>query len=678
MKSKKKIIDVAPLTRISLSGNQTFSYLYDEEIKNGSLVSIPLFRRKVEGIVLKNRSNFLREGNIELKNIEKIIELDFLNKNQLLLAEFMADYYFSSLGTVLKLFVPKRVKARNSQLAIRNSQLEAVKKIILTKEQSAAVKKITKKNNLPAGRQDRQFLLFGPAGSGKTEVYINSILALRKQNFDFQFLILLPEIMLVPQAIQRYGAYFKKEEIAVVNSKISKGKLFDYWQKVKSGEIKIIIGSRMALFLPFKKLGLIAVDEEQDISFKQWDMNPRYDGRKVVEKLAEIHEAKIVFGSATPRVETFFKAEKKEYHLVKLPPLRIPEVKFSSPDVFLADMRKERWKNRDGQSNLSCISKKLQFEIAYILKNKLQAIIFVNRQGMSNFSVCVDCKTVLRCPNCDRSLVYDNEGFYACLHCSYKTSIIPQCSKCGGVSFKNIGLGTQKVEREITNFFASARIARADSQTMKKAGAEEKIYQDFSLGKIDILIGTQMISKGWDLPNVALIGIIDADNLLAQPDFLASERAFQHIAQLAGRTNRPNALFKGTVVIQTFNPENYFFKSVLENNIENFFKKELSERENLLFPPFGKIIQLIFQDNNLEKVNKECKKIYDSLKKITNENVKVSEAHLPLVPKIRGRFRKQIILKIGQKQKNIPNEITKIIKHLASNWIIDVDPISIA
>jgi primosomal protein N' (replication factor Y) (superfamily II helicase) len=676
MQTGKKIIDVVPLTRLPLSGNQVFSYFSQNTIARGSLVSISLFKREVEGIVWQSRPDFPKLGKIQIKNIKEIIAEDFLDEKQLALAEFMADYYFSSLGSVLKLFVPKRTKSRNPQPITYNPQSLVKNEIVLTKEQQIAVDKITKKDNRQSPIANRQFLLFGPAGSGKTEVYINSILKLRQQNPAFQFLILLPEIMLVPQAIERYGMHFKSEEIAVINSKLSKGKLFVYWQKIKSGEIKLIIGSRMAIFLPFQKLGLIVIDEEQDISFKQWDMHPRYDARRVAEKLSEIHQSRLLFGSATPRVETYFKAKNKKGTLLKLPFLNLPKVKFFSPDIFLADMRKEKWKNWNGQSNSSCLSRKLQAEISYALKNKLQSLLFINRQGMSNFSVCNDCKTVLKCSHCERALIYDKGGFYKCLHCNYKSSILPECSHCQGSSFKNIGLGTQKVEKETAELFPSARIARIDNQTMQKSGSEEKIFKDFSAGKIDILIGTQMISKGWDLPNLALVGIIDADNLLHSPDFLASEKAFQDIMQLVGRTNRPGAVFRGMAVIQTFNPENYLLKTVLEKKTENFLEQELTERKALVYPPFGKIIKLIFQDYTPEKVEKAVQSVSASLQKIISAEIKISEGHAPLVSKIRGRYRKQIILKLRQTE--LPTELLKIIKQLPANWIVDVDPIGIA
>jgi primosomal protein N' (replication factor Y) len=316
----------------------------------------------------------------------------------------------------------------------------------------------------------------------------------------------------------------------------------------------------------------------------------------------------------------------------------------------------------------------LKAEIAYALKNKLQTILFVNRQGMSAFSVCTDCKTVLKCPRCERALVYQNSGSYHCVHCSHKTSIIPQCPNCKGISFQNIGLGTQKIEREISALFPSARIARADSQSMKNRNAQENLYRKFMDQKIDILIGTQMISKGWDLPSLALIGIIDGDNLLSLPDFSASEQSFQLIMQIAGRVNRPGAKFPGLVFLQTFAPEQAFFKLVAEKNIEKFYTEEIEERKSLQFPPFGRLIKLTFQDYNKNKVASETNRIYEKLKAQGKKSHGISEPRDAFVPNIRGRWRKQLLLKING---SIPKDLEKNLKSLPNGWIIDINPITI-
>ncbi|MDP1620370.1 MAG: primosomal protein N', partial [bacterium] len=417
----------------------------------------------------------------------------------------------------------------------------------------------------------------------------------------------------------------------------------------------------------------IVVDEEQDMSYKQWDMNPRYDARTVAGKLAELHKSKIIFGSATPSVETYQQTLGQEFALVEIPHLKIPgapEKDYDGPEILIVDLKKEKW-----EKNHSPISRKLRSEIAYALKNKLQVILFINRQGMSSFSICAGCKTVLKCPRCEKALIYDNSGAYKCTSCTYRTSITPECSKCRGIAFQNIGLGTQKIEREISGMFASARIARMDNQTMKVPSAQEKIYYDFAEGKIDILIGTQMLTKGWDLPNVALIGIIDADNMLAIPDFSVNSRAFQNIVQVAGRSNRPHARFRGMVIIQTFNPLQELFRFAAERDFKRFFEKEIKERGDLSLPPFGKLIKLVFQDYDKKKVFREADRVYGILAEIDDMAVSISEPQDSFVANVRGRYRKQIIIKL--KNKTVTERIRAILSNLPAGWIIDVDPISI-
>lgn len=686
--NNKYILDVVPLTRIPLTRNQSFSYLHETKLPVGTLVSVPLFRRKVEGIVIGVRDDFHRLGNIELKSVEKVLEENFLTEKQIELAKFISEYYISPLGIVLKNFVPKRVKARslklvNSNLNETNNTKESIK---LTAEQKNAVKKITN-YELPITK----YLLFGPSGSGKTEVYIHSILEMRKKDKDLQFLILLPEKTLTPQALERYGQYFLAEEIVTISSNISEGLLYSNWKKIRSGEAKIIIATRKGAFYPFGKLGLVVVDEEQDISHKNWDMSPRYDARRLAEELGKLHNCPVVFGSATPRVESYWRAINKECKLLKLPYLKESKLKlvnsnleknmesnllitnYQLPVTEIVDMKKERWQNlpRRQAGNYSCISKKLKAEIEFALKYGQQVILFINRQGMSSFSICESCKTVLKCPKCERALVYDKKGEYRCVHCSYKTSITPKCEKCRGIVFKNVGLGTQKVEREIENLFPGAKIARIDSQAAREKGYAEKVYENFSERKTDILIGTQMITKGWDLPSVSLVGIIDADNMLTLPDFRTNEIFFQNLTQVAGRVGRPGSKFRGTVVIQTYQPENRLIKAVCERNYEAFFEAEIGERQALSYPPFAKIVKLVFQDIFLKKVLVETDRVYKVLKNVPN--IKISEPAEPFVPNVRGRHRRQIIVKF---KKDMPEKLKAELEKLGSGWIIDVDPIS--
>jgi primosomal protein N' (replication factor Y) len=380
---------------------------------------------------------------------------------------------------------------------------------------------------------------------------------------------------------------------------------------------------------------------------------------------------------------------KEDLNLLGLPPLNLEEERrkkkeesedektrtscfFLPTSFYVVDMRKERWKVRGQAVNYSCISKKLKSEITYALKNKLQTILLINRQGMSSFSVCTNCKTVLNCPKCERALVYDKAGYYVCVHCAYKSSITPHCSHCQGINFQNIGLGTQKVEREINNLFPGARVARLDSQSARSGNFQESVYRDFSRHKIDILIGTQMISKGWDLPSVSLVGIIDTDNMLSVPDFSTSEKAFQNIVQVSGRVARPGSRYPGVVIIQTYHPENDIIKFASERNYGAFLEKELSDRRSFDYPPFGRLVKLVFQNYKKENVSQETAKIYQILEPL--KNIKVTEAQDSFVPNIRGRHRMQIIIKIPDE---IPLELKNELKKLGQGWIIDVDPVSV-
>ena len=665
-KKAQFILSVVPLVKIPLVREQFFYYLANKKLPAGTVVSIPFSRKTISGVVIESKSDFSRSGGMVLKKIEKVLEKSFLTAEQLELAKYISEYYFASLGIVLKSFVIKSPIAKSKKFALTTGK-KIEPPITLTLEQKKAVALISKTNPKKIASSHKPFLLFGPAGAGKTEVYIHSIIELKKQNPENQFLILVPEKTLTPQALERYGAYFNPQEIALLSSNLSAGEFFANWSRIGSGEAKIIIGTRIAVFAPFKKLSLIVIDEEQDMSFKSWDMSPRYDARTVAEKLAKIHKCKIVFGSATPRVESFYQTVIGEIQLLELPPLKLEKLTQPPMETILVDMKKERWIH-----NYSCISKKLKSEIAYALKNHLQIILFINRQGMSAFSVCDACKTVLRCPQCDRALIYGNTGEYRCASCNYHAPVIPECSKCKKIIFRNIGLGTQKVEKEVANLFPEAKILRIDAQNAKAKDFQQKAYQKFSTGEFDILIGTQMITKGWDLPRVALVAVIDADNLLTFPSWNTGEKAYADLVQLSGRVARPGARFPGVVIMQTYHPENKFLTAVAEKNYFSFYQKELADREALNYPPFGRIAKLTFQDYTKKKVDAETKAVFEQLVAFKN-GLQITEPQEAFVSKVRGRFRKQLIIKFNL---TLPEEAQKILHALPAGWIIDIDPVS--
>lgn len=654
-------VEVAPLTSIPLTRSQVFTYTSDESIRSGALVSIPFARRTLQGVVtaaypFEERPQALRR--FTLKPIHTVLNPDYLTVEQIALAGFLSQEYFTSLGRCFVHFTPESARSRKHSAETLVDL--AAQDVQLTKEQKAALKIINASENKPV-------YLFGPASSGKTEVYMRAIDAVLKKNQ--QALVLVPELTLLPQDQERYSRHFGKDAVAVLHSQLAPGVFFETWEKIRRGDVKVILGTRQALFVPFLKLGMVVVDEEQDDAYKQWDMSPRYDARSVAEELARLHGARLVFGSATPSIERYHKTETGEMFLATLPPL--PWQPAYSIDV--ANMCFERSKK-----NRSLLSAQMVMEIGFALKYSHQVVLFINRQGNSAFSLCDQCKTVVRCPDCDRALVYDaHQGHYHCLHCRHKSSSFPTCVSCGGMEFKSFGIGTQKVEREILKQFPQARILRIDRQTMSRRGAQEKVYRDFSQGKADILIGTQMSTKGWDLPGVTLVGIIDADSLFAFPDFKTDEKAFQSIVQASGRMARIGSRMSGKAIVQTFHPENPAIASAQTRDFTTFSRQLKEQRQDLRYPPFGRLIKIVFQDADLKKAEKEATKAYRALTEVveTLPQGRVLPPFDPLVSKARGKYRKYIIIRLLPGP--IPQELSSVLRRLAGTWSIDVDPINL-
>lgn len=645
--TKNTIIDVIPLTRMSLARQQSFSYLHSEKVPFGSLVSVPLFRREVRGITIANRDDFFRFGNIKLKKINKILDEKLITEKQLELAEFISNYYICPLGIVLKFFVTKKTKSKNKKQETENKEL---KKIKLTMNQRLAVNSILKNN---------ETLLI--CGNEKVEIYlelINKIIESEKQ-----VLLLVPEVPLAYQALDAIKEYFNEKNITLFHSKLTGGELYANYQKIKSGEAKIIIGTRQASFAPFEKLGLIIVDEEQDISYKQWDMNPRYSAVKAAEELSRLYDAKLLFSSAAPSIENYYNINKK--HITKNTACNKTEI---------IDLRKEGW-NKDGKKKKDIlISKRLEAEIGWTLKNNKQTFLFVNRRGMSNFSICTNCKEVFRCPRCERALIYDRDGSYRCLHCNFKTDIFAKCPKCKGTEFRNIGTGNQAVEREIKKMFSSAKTKLVDFESLKNKNDQQKLFKDIKDKKYDILIGTQTALKGWDIPHLSLIGVVNADEFINFTDFNSDERSFQTLIKIAEKIKNNKY---GKLIIQTYNTEHPVIKVIAEPNLEKFYDEELQQRKSLKYPPFYRIIKLIMHTQSSAKMEKESSFIFGRLEILSqeNKNISIFEPFIPKLSKIRDKFRKQIIIKLSSRE--IPKELEKTLKNLGSDWIIDIDPINV-
>lgn len=527
---------------------------------------------------------------------------------------------------VKKGFVRKGVEkvSRNPfvhKIGVKSVDLE------LTNEQQLAYNSI---------KNSGEYLLYGITGSGKTEIYLQLIEKMLKQGKSS--IMLVPEISLTPQTIDRFIARFGEEEIAVLHSKLSTGERFDEWNKIKDGKAKIIIGARSAIFAPAQNLGLIVIDEEHDESY-QSEASPRYDSIEVAEYLCNKFNIPLVLGSATPSMREFYKAKMGKINLLTLSKRANNS---TLPKVEIVDLRDEL-----ANGNKTMISYKLQEEIKKNIETKKQTILYFNRRGFSSFLMCQDCGHTFKCDRCDITLTYHKvENKLKCHYCGEEYQIPRECPQCGSKNIKYIGAGTQKLEEQIKEMFPMASTIRMDIDTVSKKNSHEIILDKFRQENINILIGTQMVVKGHHFPNVTLVGAIFADTSLNIGDFRANERTFQTLTQVAGRAGRGND--EGRVIIQTFNPENYAIQYSKTQNYDLFYSTEIGIRKQLKYPPFCDIIAIALTGNNEKNLVTFSKNIHMYLRdRVIKEKFGVllySPVQCPIY-KIKDKYRMRILIK---------------------------------
>lgn len=482
-------------------------------------------------------------------------------------------------------------------------------------------------------------LLHGVTSSGKTEIYvklIEEIIAQKKQ-----VLYMLPEIALTTQLISRLQKYFG-EKISVFHSKFSVNERVEVWRNVlnEAPKAQVVIGARSSLFLPFKNLGLVVVDEEHEPSFKQFNPAPRYNARDSAIVLAHLHSAKLIMGSATPSMESFHNAQTGKYGLVTLAK-RYGNVQM--PEMELVDIReKNKRKQMTGH-----FSDRLLEEMREVLKNGEQVILFQNRRGYSPVVECTTCGVSPQCPNCDVSLTFHQfKNQLRCHYCGYQMAMMQSCMACGSQTLDTKGFGTEQIETELKSLFPDYSIARMDQDTTKGKHSYSKLIDALENEEIDILVGTQMLAKGLDFRNIGLVGVMNADTLLNFPDFRAHERSFQLLLQVAGRAGRTQK--RGKVLIQTFNPYHQILKQVSVNDYEGMYKEQLQERYQFKYPPYYRIIKIEFKDKNLSRVQKASTWYGQALELRFKENVLGPEA--PPIGRIRNQFIINILIKIPKSQ----------------------------
>lgn len=502
--------------------------------------------------------------------------------------------------------------------------------IELNEEQQSVVNTITDDLN---NEIHKTYMLFGVTGSGKTEVYVKIIKEVVKNGK--QAIVLIPEISLTYQTVKYFRNYFG-DRVTIINSRLSEGEKYDQFMKAKNGEVDVVIGPRSALFAPFERLGLIIIDEEHENSYKS-DYPPKYHARETAIKRAELENASVVLGSATPSVESYSRALRGEYKLL--------ELKNRAGNGLLAETSVVDLREELKKGNRSVISNELAYDIEDRLKKHQQIMLFINKRGYNSIVSCRSCGETIKCPHCDVSLTKHNNGVLMCHYCGFQMKQPTTCPSCKSKLIGGFGAGTQKVEEEIKKLFPNARLLRMDRDTTTKKNSHEEILEKFSDGKADILIGTQMIVKGHDFSNVTLVGIILADLTLFSNDYRAGERTFDLITQAAGRSGRGS--LPGKVVIQTYKPEHYAIKAAAAQNYKEFFYSEESYRSIMKYPPECNMMVVLMTAGDEEYLIKRADEICEYTKNISgkDENMIIIGPSAPVISKIKDIYRRVVYIK---------------------------------
>ncbi len=561
------------------------------------------------------------------------------------------------------LVVIEKVEVRRDPLAHRDFETAIPPK--LTPVQKAAWEQI--REGLHTGGQT--FLLHGITGSGKTEIYLRALQETIAQGK--KGIVMVPEIALTPQTIERFASRFPNR-VAVLHSKLSPGEQFDEWYRIREGEFDVVIGSRGVIFAPQPDLGLIVIDEEHEWTYKQHEKSPLYHARDVALKLAELTGAVVILGSATPDLGSYHRAQRGGYRLLELPE-RVGGIDGgftpSLPRVEVVDLRREL-----KTGNRSIFSRSLARAIDGALDAGEQVILFLNRRGAASLVQCRDCGHVMTCRNCDVPLSHHSyEEYLICHLCNYRMLPPTDCPECGSKRIKFLGIGTQKLEEETAKAFPQARIIRWDRDVTKGKHSHEEILQKFQSHEADILIGTQMVAKGLDIPMVTVVGVISADVGLHLPDFRAGERTFQLLSQVTGRAGR--GLLGGQAFIQTYTPEHYAIEAAAGHDFRDFYEREISLRQRYGYPPFSRLVSMVYTHTNEGKCEDEAQSMVQLLREERDAqglaNLTVIGPTPAFTPRIRGRYRWQVIVR-GLEPVSIVSKIA-----IPQGWTVDVDPVGL-
>ncbi|MBC1364360.1 primosomal protein N' [Listeria welshimeri] len=542
----------------------------------------------------------------------------------------------------------------------QNHQFEKSESLQLLPDQQTACWKIT------AATEQETFLIHGVTGSGKTEIYLQTIEAKLKEGKEA--IVLVPEISLTPQMVERFKSRFGSE-VAVLHSALSSGEKYDEWRKIERKEARVVVGARSAVFAPLENLGIIIIDEEHEASYKQED-NPRYHARDVAIWRANKYQCPVVLGSATPSLESFARAKKGVYTLIELPS-RVNDR--AMPEVSVVDMREELRKE-----NRTEFSTELLEKIKDRIAKKEQTVLMLNRRGYSSFVMCRDCGYVVECPNCDISLTYhQSSNQMKCHYCGHEERVPQKCPSCEGKHIRYFGTGTQKVEESLTKLIPEARVIRMDVDTTRTKGAHEKLLKSFRNHEADILLGTQMIAKGLDFPDITLVGVLNADTMLHLPDFRASERTFQLLTQVSGRAGRHERT--GEVVVQSYNPEHYSIEFAKKHDFIGFYNHEMQLRKMGSYPPFYYLTMINVSDENEMKAIRTIQEMAQFLRGKLGPDAVVLGPVPSTITRIKNKYRYQCIIKY-KIEPDLKKELKTLITHYQKDQqkgltiTIDVQP----
>lgn len=651
---------------------QHFDYLIPKELKNqvqiGSLIRAPFGKKKSIGYVIHQVN---QTSCVTLKEISEVLyDRPLIEPFMMRLAKWMAQYYVSSLGLVLKVMLPASVrkgkipKRKIAQKLMPQGRVIIKNKVILEAQQVRAIHEI---KQAIISNKFHSLLLHGVTGSGKTEVYLRAIKhCLVEQKTA---LMVLPEIVLTPQILMQVNQEFPNQ-VAILHSQMTDAQRWVEWKKVFDEKVQIVVGVRSAIFAPLKNLGLIIVDEEHERTYKQEDLVP-YNARDIAVVRAHLEKCCVVLGSATPSLESYRNAQLKKYQYLHLPE-RVG--KKEMPKIQLVDMKRDIHQVYKG----NCFSSELLTAIGGCLDRNEQVILFLNRRGFAPFSICKECKILAECPSCSRAMtLHKNPEKLICHICEYETKDIHSCAHCGQKQLKSVGAGTQKIETQLANIFPKARIQRVDRDSMKKKESAWKMWQEFYHGEIDILIGTQLVAKGFDFPKVSLVGVIFADVTMSLQDFRSGEYTFQLLTQVSGRAGRGN--LPGNVIIQTFSPEHDILQCAIQHDYNKFYQYEIALRKQLQFPPFSHFAHLLLTHKNENQLRNKALYLASKIKPFFENQGKLYGPNPSVVYKQKNYYRYSLVLcheKVNYLQ-NIIQELQKWVQESTSKDLVirvDIDP----